>query len=209
MAPVVFSRRLHANYELVMLSWWVGLNLFTFACHKLSMFWAWFRLFRILFAQSWMDLLRNPLGLPPLFYLSHLPVKLCASFFNFVRLSSYTCSSVFSQRCDFKLSLWSFLSQFFSCLYVYIQMYNFSVLKLHYQFVHSRNIQLSLGVLLLGVGIATVTDLQLNVLGSVLSLLAVFTTCVAQIVSSATIILFFLHDSFFLFYTRPWWNKAN
>ncbi|KAG5567089.1 hypothetical protein RHGRI_002603 [Rhododendron griersonianum] len=64
------------------------------------------------------------------------------------------------------------------------RMYNFSVLKLHYQFVHSRNIQLSLGVLLLGVGIATVTDLQLNVLGSVLSLLAVFTTCVAQIMTN-------------------------
>ncbi|XP_058179679.1 UDP-xylose transporter 3 [Rhododendron vialii] len=48
----------------------------------------------------------------------------------------------------------------------------------------SRNIQLSLGVLLLGVGIATVTDLQLNVLGSVLSLLAVVTTCVAQIMTN-------------------------
>ncbi|KAF7153897.1 hypothetical protein RHSIM_Rhsim01G0242700 [Rhododendron simsii] len=47
-----------------------------------------------------------------------------------------------------------------------------------------RNIQLSLGVLLLGVGIATVTDLQLNVLGSVLSLLAVVTTCVAQIMTN-------------------------
>ncbi|KAH9716714.1 UDP-xylose transporter 3 [Citrus sinensis] len=44
-----------------------------------------------------------------------------------------------------------------------------------------RNIQLSLVILLVGVGIATVTDLQLNVLGSVLSLLAVLTTCVAQI----------------------------
>ncbi|KAL5991284.1 hypothetical protein ACLOJK_012191 [Asimina triloba] len=45
----------------------------------------------------------------------------------------------------------------------------------------SRSIQLSLTVLLLGVGIATVTDMQLNVLGSVLSLLAVLTTCIAQI----------------------------
>jgi hypothetical protein len=35
----------------------------------------------------------------------------------------------------------------------------------------------------MGVGIATVTDLQLNALGSFLSLLAVITTCVAQIVS--------------------------
>ncbi|KAL7173022.1 hypothetical protein ACSBR2_032482 [Camellia fascicularis] len=48
----------------------------------------------------------------------------------------------------------------------------------------SRNIQLSLTILLLGVGIATVTDLQLNVLGSVLSLLAVVTTCVAQIMTN-------------------------
>ncbi|KAG4189075.1 hypothetical protein ERO13_A08G204000v2 [Gossypium hirsutum] len=48
----------------------------------------------------------------------------------------------------------------------------------------SRNIQLSLAILLLGVGIATVTDLQLNLLGSVLSLLAVITTCVAQIMTN-------------------------
>lgn len=47
----------------------------------------------------------------------------------------------------------------------------------------SRTIQLSLVILLLGVGIATVTDLQLNMLGSILSLLAVVTTCIAQIVS--------------------------
>ncbi|PSS14174.1 Triose-phosphate transporter domain protein [Actinidia chinensis var. chinensis] len=48
----------------------------------------------------------------------------------------------------------------------------------------SRNVQISLIILLLGVGIATVTDLQLNVLGSVLSLLAVVTTCVAQIMTN-------------------------
>lgn len=48
----------------------------------------------------------------------------------------------------------------------------------------SRSIQLSLTVLLLGVGIATVTDLQLNALGSILSLLAVLTTCVAQIMTN-------------------------
>ncbi|CAI9091863.1 OLC1v1026964C1 [Oldenlandia corymbosa var. corymbosa] len=48
----------------------------------------------------------------------------------------------------------------------------------------SKNIQFSLVILLLGVGIATVTDLQLNVLGSVLSLLAVITTCVAQIMTN-------------------------
>ncbi|KAG6521415.1 hypothetical protein ZIOFF_018533 [Zingiber officinale] len=46
----------------------------------------------------------------------------------------------------------------------------------------SRCIQLSLSVLLFGVGIATVTDLQLNLLGSVLSLLAIVTTCIAQII---------------------------
>ncbi|KAG2260717.1 hypothetical protein Bca52824_080011 [Brassica carinata] len=48
----------------------------------------------------------------------------------------------------------------------------------------SRKIQFSLTILLLGVGIATVTDLQLNMLGSVLSLLAVITTCVAQIMTN-------------------------
>ncbi|MCL7027950.1 hypothetical protein MKW94_008999 [Papaver nudicaule] len=48
----------------------------------------------------------------------------------------------------------------------------------------SRSIQFSLSILLLGVGIATVTDLQLNTLGSVLSLLAVLTTCIAQIMTN-------------------------
>lgn len=48
----------------------------------------------------------------------------------------------------------------------------------------SRSIQLSLVILLLGVGIATVTDLQLNMLGSILSLLAVVTTCIAQIMTN-------------------------
>ncbi|KAG5031679.1 hypothetical protein JHK85_015661 [Glycine max] len=46
----------------------------------------------------------------------------------------------------------------------------------------SKRIQFALSILLLGVGIATVTDLQLNALGSFLSFLAVITTCVAQIV---------------------------
>nr|CAN77542.1 hypothetical protein VITISV_021603 [Vitis vinifera] len=45
----------------------------------------------------------------------------------------------------------------------------------------SRSIQLALSILLMGVGIATVTDLQLNALGSILSVLAVITTCIAQI----------------------------
>ncbi|XP_004502852.1 UDP-xylose transporter 3-like [Cicer arietinum] len=48
----------------------------------------------------------------------------------------------------------------------------------------SRRIQFSLAILLLGVGIATVTDLQLNALGSFLSFLAVITTCVAQIMTN-------------------------
>ncbi|KAH0469343.1 hypothetical protein IEQ34_000901 [Dendrobium chrysotoxum] len=47
----------------------------------------------------------------------------------------------------------------------------------------SQSIKLSLLVLLLGVGIASVTDLKLNLLGSILSLLAIATTCVGQIVS--------------------------
>ncbi|KAK4277739.1 hypothetical protein QN277_015690 [Acacia crassicarpa] len=48
----------------------------------------------------------------------------------------------------------------------------------------SKSIQLSLTILLVGVGIATVTDLQLNALGSFLALLAVITTCVAQIMTN-------------------------
>lgn len=52
----------------------------------------------------------------------------------------------------------------------------------------SKRIQFALTILLLGVGIATVTDLQLNALGSFLSFLAVITTCVAQIVSLSNFI---------------------
>ncbi|KAK7282421.1 hypothetical protein RIF29_11170 [Crotalaria pallida] len=48
----------------------------------------------------------------------------------------------------------------------------------------SKRIQFALGILLVGVGIATVTDLQLNALGSFISLLAVITTCVAQIMTN-------------------------
>lgn len=47
-----------------------------------------------------------------------------------------------------------------------------------------KKIQFSLIILLLGVGIATVTDLQLNIL-------AVLTTCAAQIVSYACLIFSF------------------
>jgi glycopeptide antibiotics resistance protein len=57
----------------------------------------------------------------------------------------------------------------------------------------SRSIQMSLSVLLLGVGVATVTDLQLNAVGSILSLLAIITTCIAQIVSFHQKLLFISH----------------
>ena len=45
----------------------------------------------------------------------------------------------------------------------------------------SREVKASLAVLLLGVAVATVTDVRLNFLGTVVSLLAVATTCVSQI----------------------------
>lgn len=48
--------------------------------------------------------------------------------------------------------------------------------------VCSQKIRLSLLVLLFGVGVASVTDLQLNFLGTILSFLAILTTCVGQIV---------------------------
>ncbi|XP_010542588.1 PREDICTED: uncharacterized membrane protein At1g06890 [Tarenaya hassleriana] len=48
----------------------------------------------------------------------------------------------------------------------------------------SKKIKLSLFLLLLGVGIASITDLQLNLVGSVLSLLAIVTTCVGQILTN-------------------------
>ncbi|KAL8501412.1 hypothetical protein ACS0TY_020810 [Phlomoides rotata] len=48
----------------------------------------------------------------------------------------------------------------------------------------SQKIKLSLSVLLLGVGIASVTDLQLNFVGTILSLLAIITTCIGQILTN-------------------------
>ncbi|KAK4286440.1 hypothetical protein QN277_002996 [Acacia crassicarpa] len=48
----------------------------------------------------------------------------------------------------------------------------------------SQKIKLSLFLLLVGVGIASITDLQLNVVGTVLSLLAIITTCVSQILTN-------------------------
>lgn len=47
----------------------------------------------------------------------------------------------------------------------------------------SQTIKASLMVLLLGVGIASVTDLQLNLLGSIIAVLTIAATCVGQIVS--------------------------
>ncbi|KAL5990622.1 UDP-xylose transporter 1 [Asimina triloba] len=47
-----------------------------------------------------------------------------------------------------------------------------------------QKIKVSLLVLLLGVGVASITDLQLNLLGSVLSVLAIATTCVGQIMTN-------------------------
>ncbi|KAG8387661.1 hypothetical protein BUALT_Bualt02G0044600 [Buddleja alternifolia] len=48
----------------------------------------------------------------------------------------------------------------------------------------SQKIKFSLSILLLGVGIASVTDLQLNFVGTILSLLAIVTTCVGQILTN-------------------------
>ncbi|XP_021745126.1 UDP-xylose transporter 1-like [Chenopodium quinoa] len=48
----------------------------------------------------------------------------------------------------------------------------------------SRKIKFSLFVLLVGVGIASITDLQLNFVGTVLSALAIITTCVGQILTN-------------------------
>lgn len=53
-------------------------------------------------------------------------------------------------------------------------------LKKHF----SRKIKLSLFVLLVGVGIASITDLQLNFVGTILSGLAIITTCVGQILTN-------------------------
>ncbi|XP_020080484.1 uncharacterized membrane protein At1g06890-like [Ananas comosus] len=53
---------------------------------------------------------------------------------------------------------------------------------LHKKF--SQSIKLSLLILLLGVGIASVTDLKLNLLGSVISVLTIAATCVSQILTN-------------------------
>ncbi|KAM7277596.1 hypothetical protein ACFE04_004730 [Oxalis oulophora] len=48
----------------------------------------------------------------------------------------------------------------------------------------SQKIRMSLFLLLVGVGIASITDLQLNFVGTVLSILAILTTCVGQILTN-------------------------
>lgn len=50
-------------------------------------------------------------------------------------------------------------------------------------FSHSLPVQLSLAMLLLGVGGATISDLQLNNIGAFISAAAVLTTSLAQIVT--------------------------
>ncbi|XP_058767435.1 UDP-xylose transporter 3-like [Vicia villosa] len=68
----------------------------------------------------------------------------------------------------------------------------------------SRRIQFSLAILLFGVGIATVTDLQLNALGSFLSFLAVITTCVAQIMTNTIQKKFKVSSTQLLYQTCPY-----
>ncbi|PPD78560.1 hypothetical protein GOBAR_DD24514 [Gossypium barbadense] len=53
-----------------------------------------------------------------------------------------------------------------------------------YFFTYTQKIKMSLLVLLVGVGIASITDLQLNSVGTILSLLAIVTTCVGQILTN-------------------------
>ncbi|XP_055834346.1 UDP-xylose transporter 1 [Solanum dulcamara] len=48
----------------------------------------------------------------------------------------------------------------------------------------SKNIKFALFILLIGVGIASITDLQLNFVGTILSLLAIVTTCAGQILTN-------------------------
>eukprot|EP00898_Chlorokybus_atmophyticus_P002975 jgi/Chlat1/3679/Chrsp24S03851 len=55
---------------------------------------------------------------------------------------------------------------------------------LFYNKTFSRSVQLSLAVLLLGVGVATVTDLEANFVGTMLSAAAIITTCYGQITTN-------------------------
>lgn len=52
-----------------------------------------------------------------------------------------------------------------------------------YKKLYSTGVKLSLLVLLLGVGIATVTDIQLNLIGSVVAIIAVLSAALSQILT--------------------------
>uniref|UniRef100_J3L5C1 Sugar phosphate transporter domain-containing protein n=2 Tax=Oryza brachyantha TaxID=4533 RepID=J3L5C1_ORYBR len=68
----------------------------------------------------------------------------------------------------------------------------------------SRRIQMALAILLFGVGVATVTDLQLNRLGSVLSLFAVLTTCISQIMTNFIQKIFKVSSTQLLYQSCPY-----
>ncbi|KAL7228483.1 hypothetical protein ACSBR2_007242 [Camellia fascicularis] len=118
-------------------------------------------------------------------YSSHLP--LCS--YDFDKLAS-SCHILFSSCGLMDEILLLNLSLCFNSVGFY-QMTKLAIIPctvlletLFFSKKFNRRIQLSLSILLLGVGIATVTDLQLNIMGSILSLLAVVTTCVAQIMTN-------------------------
>lgn len=67
----------------------------------------------------------------------------------------------------------------------------------------SQNIKLSLLVLLMGVGIASITDLNLNLLGSILSLLAIATTCISQIMTNTIQKKFSVSSTQLLYQSAP------
>ncbi|XP_024389076.1 UDP-xylose transporter 2 isoform X2 [Physcomitrium patens] len=68
----------------------------------------------------------------------------------------------------------------------------------------SQRIQFSIALLLFGVGIATVTDMQLNFLGSVISCLAIVTTCVAQIMTNTIQKRFKVSSTQLLYQSSPY-----
>lgn len=116
MAPVVFSKRLHANYELVMLSWWVELNLFTFACHESPCFVHDFTCSGFYLPnRAWIR--RGILCLSQLFYLSHT----CLSSYvlhSLILLVFPAIPALLSfHSVAFKLSLWSFSFPIFFLAY--------------------------------------------------------------------------------------------
>ncbi|XP_024380369.1 UDP-xylose transporter 2 [Physcomitrium patens] len=68
----------------------------------------------------------------------------------------------------------------------------------------SQRVQFSIALLLFGVGVATVTDLQLNFLGSVISCLAIVTTCVAQIMTNTIQKRFKVSSTQLLYQSAPY-----